>query len=529
MLTVLVVAPLLVSVILFLFSFSRFGAVVAILSQVALFVLSVYFFLQARLEPIVDIVGGYPSVLGIILRMDAVSGALVVMATAAFLVISVYACKEKLSRMFWLCLYIWQTMIIGLFLTRDLFNAFVLIEVSTIVIIIMIMYNRYSRCLYDGIIYLMTGMIGMMFYLFGLGYLYMMTGALDMDAMAAAMVYLEPEQLVLPYVLMMTGLGFKAALMPVFSWLPKVRPIPRSPSPVAAILSGIHVKTLVFLIIQINDMFPMIDSSVMFIVLGVMTAIGAVFMALSQNDIKLILAYSSIAQVGLIIVGLQLDGEYARMGSIYHMINHALFKTVLFLSSGMIIEMYNTRDIRKIRGLWRGSKVLSIIVALGIGGIIGAPFFNGSVSKYFIMADLGMHEPMFWVLSLINLGTVTVFMRYAVMFLGTPAADIKRRVCGFKVVSVGSLGLLCLGMGVGLGAVATWLFNSSMTVAMGGYIEKVAIFAISVVAALAIYRYVISESAAIRRLADIDINFRGLAASVGGFFVVVMLFIGILA
>lgn len=107
-------------------------------------------------------------------------------------------------------------------------------------------------------------------------------------------------------------------------------------------------------------------------------------MAVGQKDLKLILAYSTVSQVGLIMMGINIGTEIAFWGSFYHIFSHTIFKSTLFLTAGLISESYGTRNIYKIRGLFKRMPLVSSATALDVLGVIGAPFFNGSISKYLI-------------------------------------------------------------------------------------------------------------------------------------------------
>ena len=524
MLSYLILLPLLIAIFLFLFYTASVGKPLAILAQIAMVYLSVYFFLQARLSPVYEAIGDFSPVhLGINLIMDNVSGAFVVLTTFIFLALSVFSYHEKQSKLFWLLMYIWQSVVISLFLTRDFFNIFVLMEVSTVVIVIMIMYNRHSRSMYDGIMYLMANIISVQFFLFGMAYMYMLTGTLDVDVMAQRAAYIDPDQLVLPFALMIAGMGFKATLVPFGSWLPKVRAIPRAPAPVAALLSAMQAKGILFVIMHIHAVFPMLGLEPYFIAIGVITALGGIAMALGQKDIKLMLAYSSIAQVGLIVVGLNLGGTYSFIGSLYHMINHVLFKVALFLGASMVIEVYGTRDITKISGLFKKNPLLAVLNIVPVVSIMGAPLFNGSMSKYFLMAHLGTGDPLFWVISLINLGTILVFVRYSTMFFGAiPAGTFNVPMPFTKTSTLLALGALCLGFGVFATDVIYLLFNEHVVLSAVGYTEKSIVFAISLAIAIVAYKQVITRTSVFANIGKIDFTLKNLALSIGIFFVIIV-------
>ncbi len=233
----------------------------------------------------------------------------------------------------------------------------------------------------------------------------------------------DSRALILPYCLIMTTVGLKAAIMPLFSWLPRAHGTPSAPSIVSAILSGLYVKGGLYLFIRTQDMFkPQIDTDHIFLVLGFLTAIIGFVIALSQIDLKLILAYHTVSQIGLIIFGLSLNHTYSYWGSIYHVLNHAIFKSVLFLTAGMIIETYETRDIRQIKGVFKRMPLVAVVSILAILGITGAPLFNGSISKYLIQKGTtgGLLE---YGLLVINLGTIISFVKYSSIFKGTSGGN----------------------------------------------------------------------------------------------------------
>ena len=217
------------------------------------------------------------------------------------------------------------------------------------------MFNKDSLSIYVVIVYLLTILVSMTFFLLGIGYLYKIFGHLDFETIKSLMPEIKnPRTLILPYTLLITSIGLKSAIMPLFSWLPRAHGTPSAPSIVSAILSGLYVKGGIYLLIRFQDTFSYhLDTSKAFLVMGFLTAVIGFIFALSQTDIKLILAYHTVSQIGLIIFGLSMGSEYSYYGAIYHIINHAIFKSTLFLTAGIIIEQYQTRDIRQIRGVFK--------------------------------------------------------------------------------------------------------------------------------------------------------------------------------
>ncbi|MCL1989147.1 MAG: proton-conducting membrane transporter [Firmicutes bacterium] len=524
MLTYFVIAPILIAVFLYLLSSHYVAKILAIVVQAIFLGFTFFLFMESREQAIITVVGGYADSIGIILRADMLSSAFVMLTAFIFLITAIYALNESWSKLYWLLIYIWQGLIIGIFLVRDFFNVFVLFEVATLIVAVLILFLRERRSVFDGLIYIMVNTVAIQFYLFGVAYIYMLTGTLNMDIAAAVISETDKSQLILPYVLIMTAIIFKCALIPLASWLPKVQGIPRAPSAVAAILSGLHVKCAVFLFLQFQFIFEPVANHDFFLGLGLLTAILSIIMAFSQDDIRLILAYSSTAQIGLIIVGLSTNN--ADYGSLYHIINHAIFKTSLFLTSGMLMQIYKTRDINKITGIFKHSPILGISILLSILAIIGAPLFNGNISKYFIMDDIDMW--LYVVLSVVNFGTIAIFVRYAFMLFGNPKNASAVLMHKNKVVSVLLLGIFSLFTGIFGVWIMNFLFDSQLSVSVGSYIEKTAIFAVSVILAVVLCKYRYRLTKQLNYVQALDINFRGMCISIGLFFAIMLIFVGFL-
>ncbi|HKJ86006.1 MAG TPA: proton-conducting transporter membrane subunit, partial [Spirochaetia bacterium] len=290
----------------------------------------------------------------------------------------------------------------------------------------------------------------------------------------------------------------------LFSWLPRAHGAPSAPAIVSAVLSGIQVKAGVYLLVRMSQVFEgVIDAAPFFLAVGFITSIVGFLLAIAQKDIKLILAYHTISQVGLIVVGLHLGSEVAFWGGMYHVINHALFKGLLFLTAGIIIEEYGTRSYAEIRGVLRHMPAIGIGTLAGILGITGAPFFNGSISKYFIQqglqGDLGGIG-----LFVINLGTTLSFVKYSMILFGKPATTTPpSRDPWVAAVSL-AFGVACLAGGLFGGPTVALVYGPeyATTGALGA--EKVLTFLLTLGIAVAAYFLLIRRIggflSAIRRL-----------------------------
>ena len=527
MLAFFAIIPVFLAVLLYVIPFEKFAKVLIVLAQAGLTCAAFFLFLETKAGDVVSNIGNYSYGLGILMRADNISAIFVLLASFIFLVAAVYSFNERSNRLFWFFMFIWEGLLNGIFLSGDMFNIFVLVEVSTIIVAVLIMFHRDRRSMYDGIVYLMINIISMQFYLFGIGYMYKITGMLDLEAAAAAIVTLESSQLAIPYALIITSICLKCAIMPLYSWLPKAHGTPGAPSAVSAVLSGLYVKSGLYLFIRFQSIFYNISMPQVFIILGIITGICGFLFALSQNDIKLILAYSTISQIGMVMIGLNLPGTYSYTGSIYHIINHALFKSGLFLCAGIIAGIYKTRDVTKIRGVFQTMPLVGAATIMAVLGIAGAPFFNGSISKYFLMDGAGPVET--WAIIFINLGTITTFIKYSSMLFGKPLGALgQEKADKCKQVTVFVLGAICFAGGMFSDRFIEFLFDKTMSVDAAGYTEKTIIFLFSVILGFLLYKLYVKHSRFFKRLRTIEFSFRFICGAMGAFFAFTLILVRVM-
>lgn len=408
----LVLSPIILGLVFYILH-NKWLMIATLVLEAIILVTSVKFLLASDVVQI-QALSGIPFPIGMKLQMDSLSATMLMLNNFLFAVMLLFNFhKSYMNHLFIFLFLSLQGLINGVFLSTDFFNVYILIEVATVVVSILIMYKKDSQSMYDGMIYLMVNMIAMTFFLLGIGYLYKYTGALDFDTVSKSILSITSKRvLIIPFALIITGISLKAALMPLFSWLPKAHGTASAPSIVSGILSGIFVKIGIYLYIRMALMFSGVFAiSNLFVGIGFLTAIAGFLLALAQTDIKLILAYHSVSQIGLMIIGLSAAIQTANFGGLYHIVAHGIFKTLLFLVAGILIEIYHTRDIRQMNALFKKSKFVSIIMIVAILSITGAPFFSGGYSKYYIMKGFssGYFEILF---TIINMGTMMSFIKF---------------------------------------------------------------------------------------------------------------------
>jgi multicomponent Na+:H+ antiporter subunit D len=277
----------------------------------------------------------------------------------------------------------------AMLLTRDLFSLYIFLEVASIASYVLVAFGLEYDGIESAIKYLLLSAVATSMILIGIALVYMTTGTLEFDALKILLASQGgnlPAIFLLIAALFIAGFGLKAALMPFHAWLPDAHP--SAPAPISAMLSGVVIKVAgVYALTRIFFyIFPGISKvQNIFLILGTLSMIAGAVLAYFQRDFKRMLAYSSISQIGYIMIGLGLGNLLGLMGALFHIFNHALFKSLLFLNSGAVQYRTGTRDIEEMGGLENRMPVTSITSVFGTLSIAGIPPFNGFFSKLFIV------------------------------------------------------------------------------------------------------------------------------------------------
>ncbi|OHW61726.1 hydrogenase-4 component B [Andreesenia angusta] len=275
---------------------------------------------------------------------------------------------------------------VGVFVSENIVNLFTFFEIMSFTSYILIIHDEDRYALDAGKSYIGMAIGGSLILLMGIFLVFDYTGAIDLSDIQKEMALMGDIKYFIAG-LLLTGFGVKASAFPLHVWLPKAHPA--APTPASAILSGILIKTGIFgiMIVAINIMGG--DERISY----VLTTIGMINMALGgilamyQRNIKSVLAYSSMSQSGYIIFGIGLvgilkeDGYIAVYGALYHIVNHAIFKVLLFYVAGLIYMVLHELSINKIKGFGKYKHFLKLLYLIGFFSIIGMPGFNGFVSK----------------------------------------------------------------------------------------------------------------------------------------------------
>lgn len=272
----------------------------------------------------------------------------------------------------------------AIFLSADLYTTFIFFEIMSLASYVWVAQDEKVASLRAAATYLAVAVIGGLVMLMGLFLLYHQAGTLQIDLLHEAC---QGKNVYVAAVCLLVGFGAKAGAFPLHIWLPKAHPV--APAPASALLSGILTKTGIFGVLVISCQILMYDElwGAVILLLGVVTMFLGALLAVFSIDFKRTLACSSVSQIGFILVGVGMQGLLAEhnalaiRGTLLHMVNHSVFKLVLFMLAGVIYMNLHKLDLNEIRGFGYKKPLLAAIYLMGALGIGGIPMFSGYVSK----------------------------------------------------------------------------------------------------------------------------------------------------
>ena len=320
---------------------------------------------------------------GLYLQVDGLSIVMALVGFLLWLAVSIYSIsyiKTDLVKYYSLLLIVLGA-VQGTVLAKDLISFYVFLEMAAVATYFLIIHKRSVDALQAGYKYIVMTLIGAFLILLSIILVYVDTGSYEV-------IVVTKSGGIIAAVLFLLGCFVKTGVVPLHTWLPDAHPA--APSPVSAFLSGMTIKIGAYGIIRfifpiLNFDLPAINFgeilSSLIVSIGVASMLVGVLLALLQTDVKRLLAYHSISQMGYILLGIGMGTELGLAGGLYHLLNHAIFKGLLFLCMGAVIYSTGTRKLDNLGGLWKRMPITTstcIIAALAISGI---PPFNGFASK----------------------------------------------------------------------------------------------------------------------------------------------------
>ena len=375
------------------------------------------------LGPISYDLGGWAAPLGIVYRIDALNGMVLLVISATAAIVLPYARLSVLrevgrerAALFYAALLLCMTGLMGMAATGDAFNVFVFLEISSLSTYALIAMGQDRRALTAAFQYLIMGTLGGTFILIGIGFMYAATGTLNMADLAARLPLAENQRAVqTAFAFFIVGISLKLALFPLHLWLPNAYAY--APSVVTVFLAATATKVAVYVMLRFtfdlfgaNHAFADVTLVRVFPVLAGLGVVLASLTALYQDHVKRRFAYSSVAQIGYIVLGIALLTPAGLTAGLLHLINHALAKGALFMALGCLYYRLGAMSMSALAGAAREMPLSAAAFVIAGFSLIGVPLTAGFISKWYLLLASLEHGQ--WLLAVIIVGGSLLALAY---------------------------------------------------------------------------------------------------------------------
>lgn len=401
-----VVAPLICAPLAVLTRRANVAYGLATLASWMAFALAITLWWQVRSQGVISYaIGNWPPPWGIEYRIDALSALVLLLVSGVAAFVLPY-CRRSIEHeiprdrhyLFYAIFALCLAGLLGIAATGDAFNTFVFVEISALASYALIALGRDRKALVASYQYLVMGTIGATFFVIGIGLLFLMTGTLNLADMSEHLAGAPDMRPVLTAAAFITvGMSLKLALFPLHQWLPNAYTY--APSAVSAFLAATGTKVSIYVLLRFY--FSVFGAGLVFeLALGevlLVLSLAAMFiasaLALLQSDLKRLLAYSSVGQIGYITLGLSFGSQSGLTASIVHLFNHGITKAGLFMLVGGAVLRTGSSSLNALAGLGRTLPVTSFGIVLGGLGLIGVPGTAGFISKWqLVLAAMERNE-----------------------------------------------------------------------------------------------------------------------------------------
>ena len=344
------------------------------------------------------VMGGWLAPWGIEYRVDYLSALVLLLITGVASAVMPFAYHSVISevsrekhRLFYTAYLLTFAGLLGMVITGDAFNAFVFMEIASLSAYVLIGLGRNRRALYASFQYLVLGTIGATFFLIGVGLLYMLTGTLNMVDLSERLSGQHDNRVLFAaFSFLVVGLSLKLALFPLHLWLPNSYAY--APSIVTVLLAATGTKVAVYLllrfgftVLQVNQHHELLSIIDLLLPLALIGMFAGSIVAIYQTDIKRLLAYSSISQIGYILLGIALASERGLIGAIVHVFNHGVMKAGLFVAVGAIALHAGGSSVNNLAGLGKRMPLTMAAFTVCALSLIGIPGTVGFISKWYLV------------------------------------------------------------------------------------------------------------------------------------------------
>ena len=393
---------LIASMLIPMIGYFRSGAsfYIALLTSVAVFGVSIMGLQEVMANGSISYhLGGWMPPLGIELVLDPLSAFISVIITASALMVMIYAYSNVRQEIpggsmgFYTLSMLFMGGLAGIALTGDFFNLFVFLEISALASYGLLAIGT-KRGPVSAFRYLVLGTAGAIFYLMGVAFIIIATGSLNMADVAKILPYAEYQRpVIVGLVLILVGVIIKMGVFPLHHWLPDA--YSDASSTATALIAPIGTKVAAYVLIRVMTIYeypPLLDIMTW---LAALSIIAGSILAIAQTNIKRMLAYSSVANIGYITLGVALANPIAYIGAMLHILMHAMMKLVLFATAGGILNNMGTLSIGRLRGFPTVMPWTALAFFIALLSMVGIPPTGGFFSKLYLI--LGAIEAEAWI------------------------------------------------------------------------------------------------------------------------------------
>lgn len=434
-----VVVPLMAAPLVLLLRQRHLAYLVSLLVSLACLLISLSLWSSVQDGSVISYaIGSWPPPWGIEYRIDALNAFVMVLVSASALLTVIFSLHSIETELPAHMHYLFHTMfalclagLLGIAATGDAFNIFVFLEISSLSTYVLIAMGRQRKALFAAYRYLIMGTIGATLIVIGIGMLYLMTGTLNLHDMATRLDAIQntrPAQMALAFI--SVGVFLKLALFPLHQWLPNAYAY--APSAVAAFLAATATKVAIYVLLRFyfsvfgHDGFALQPLQPLIMLLALAGMFVAGFVAIYQTDLKRLFAFSSVAQVGYIMLGVAIGNEAGLLSAVLHLFNHGVAKGAVFLLLGIVAYAIGSTQLSHLKGLGKTMPLTSAGIVIAGLSLIGVPGTNGFISKWYLLLaaiDDGQWWLAFLIVSSSLLAIAYVWRFVEIAYLQAPATD----------------------------------------------------------------------------------------------------------
>jgi len=475
MMNVLLVLPIVIpmlggAVSLAVWRSPRMQRAIALAASAALLVVSIALLVAVRRDGIAVVeIGSWPASYGIVLVADLLSTLMLTTSSAIWLAVVVYS-HDSVDRRrkafgYYPLLSFLMMGVCGAFLTGDLFNLYVWFEVMLISSFVLMALGGERAQMESALKYVTLNLMSSALFLTGIGILYGATGVLNMAELAERLGSVRQPGLVAAIaMLFLVAFGIKAAVFPLFFWLPASYHTP--PAAASAIFAGLLTKVGVYALIRVFTLIfvqdPSFTHTVILVIAG-LTMLAGVLGAVTQNEMRRVLSFHIVSQIGYMIMGLGLFTRFALAASVFYVVHHMIVKTNLFLVSGVVHKLRGTYDLAKLGGLQNSTPLLAALFLVPAMSLAGIPPLSGFFAKLgLVRAGLEAQEYLIVAAAVVT-GFFTLYSMTKIwneaFWKAAPEGTAQHdRAPRGMTIPIAALAAVTIAIGLGAG----WLFDVSL-------------------------------------------------------------------